>query len=437
MSYWRKSQSQCIVKNNMKNYAGLIGKLLFVVVLFAILYSYAMFQGGFVSWFLFFAMLPFVVYMFGLTFYPLSSWEFERSFSKQILQTGDKVNIELTIHRKIPFPLYYCIVEEYLPPTFDRVGMKAGGYQYLANPTALTAEQKIKRVSFPWFKRKIRYQYAFDDVPRGEHHFHTIRVKTGDFFGFIRKQHYFTVPSSILVYPNQRAVGISKRMNSFEEGATPTSSPMKKDTTIVTGIREYTPGDRFSWIDWKNTAKKNSMMTKEFEPQKSSDVMLVLDASQVESSKSLAFEGSVELSASLIQAYKRMSSQLGFMILGEERKLFPFTKDVNQHNNMNHYLARVEANGQMSFPESLLLQHNSMPNNLVLMIVTNSLTPELKGTLTRLKQTHAHIVVFYIDASERVGPNEQQLVRELTISGIVVNVLTENEMSQNAFEVNT
>ncbi|MFC0525835.1 DUF58 domain-containing protein [Pontibacillus salicampi] len=421
----------------MRNYAGMIGKMLIGVVLLGILYAYAMFQGGFVSWFLFYAMLPFLLYMILLVLYPISNWSIERSLSKQVLQTGDTLTVTLTIDRKMPFPLYFCIIEDYVPETFQRAGVKAKSYQFLQDPKQLSSHQKVKRVAFPWFMRKIRYEYTFENVPRGEHKFHTIRVRTGDFFGFIKKQHYYTVGEAILVYPHKRDVGITKRMNSFEEGASPSYSPAKKNTTIVTGVREYVPGDRFSWIDWKNTAKKNSFMTKEFEPQKSSDVMLILDANMVEKDKSLAFEGSVELCASLIQSYRRLSSQLAFMVLGEERKLFPFTKDALQQDYMNHYLARVEPTGKANFGESLLMQQRVLPKNSVLMLVTNTLNADLKSTISRLKQHTGRVVLFYIDAADRIGALEKQIIRELQISGVVVNVMTEGELTKPVFEVST
>lgn len=421
----------------MKNYLSLIGKLLLIGVLFGVLYAYAMFQGGFVSWFLFYAMLPFILYMLCLIFYPLSRWKISRTLSKPILHSGDSVTAYLTIKRKIPFPLFYCIIEEYVPETLERKGSRVETYQYMNNPNVLDNERKVKRVAFPWFKRNFHFQYEFEQVPRGEHHFHTVRVRVGDLLGFVKKQAYFTVPSQILVYPHQRKVQIRKRVNSFEEGAAPTFSPTKRDATVVTGVREYAPGDKFSWIDWKTTAKKNAVMTKEFEQQKSLDVLLVLDAEEGEEETRLAFEGCIELSASLIHAYKGMSSQLAFLSLGETPRFFPFTKGKDQQEFMSHHLARIEPDGKVPFADALMKQQQSMPNNLVVMLVTRKVTPHLKSSVTRLKQNNARIVLFLVDSRERIQEEEEQLLRELTISGIVVNVLTESHMTQQQFEVNT
>ena len=60
--------------------------------------------------------------------------------------------------------------------------------------------------------------------------------------------------------------------------APPTSNlQFQRDTSLVAGVRQYQPGDRFSWIDWKATARTNEMMAKEFEIRQSSDLLIVLD----------------------------------------------------------------------------------------------------------------------------------------------------------------
>jgi len=71
------------------------------------------------------------------------------------------------------------------------------------------------------------------------------------------------------------------------------------------------------------------------------------------------------------------------------------------------------------------------------MLVTRKITAHLKSSVIRLKQNNARVVLFLIDSHERITGPEEQLIRELTISGIVVNVLTESQMTQQQFEVNT
>lgn len=81
-----------ILKENMS----VIGLLLLI----AISFSFAMFQGGFVSWFIFYTFLPFAVYSTILLFYPINNIIVERKVSKRECRAGDSVEIALTVTRK-------------------------------------------------------------------------------------------------------------------------------------------------------------------------------------------------------------------------------------------------------------------------------------------------------------------------------------------------
>ncbi|MBR8646101.1 DUF58 domain-containing protein [[Brevibacterium] frigoritolerans] len=63
---------------------------------------------------------------------------------------------------------------------------------------------------------------------------------------------------------------------------------------MVSGVREYQPGDQLSWINWKATARTSEIMTKEFEVQKNRDVFIMLDEKPSD-----LFEESIEMAASL------------------------------------------------------------------------------------------------------------------------------------------
>jgi uncharacterized protein (DUF58 family) len=54
------------------------GRLLFVLFLVICSFAFAMFQGGFVSWFIFYSLLPFALYSIAFFFSPISKIEVER-----------------------------------------------------------------------------------------------------------------------------------------------------------------------------------------------------------------------------------------------------------------------------------------------------------------------------------------------------------------------
>jgi len=81
--------------------------LIFLFLLLVLTYSFAMFQGGFVSWFLFFSFLPFAIYSIALLIYPLNDFQIKRVFSPLQLTAGDQVTVKISLNRKFPFPLLF------------------------------------------------------------------------------------------------------------------------------------------------------------------------------------------------------------------------------------------------------------------------------------------------------------------------------------------
>ncbi|MFK4998500.1 DUF58 domain-containing protein [Bacillus sp. N9] len=104
----------------------------------------------------------------------------------------------------------------------------------------------------------------------------------------------------------------------FEQGGTASATQFQKDTTLVAGVRQYQPGDRFAWIDWKASARTNNMMSKEFELRRSNDLLFILDRTPTHS-----FEEIVTFAASSVTAILYSGGQVGLLSVGAEKTFLP------------------------------------------------------------------------------------------------------------------
>src|SRR5699024_4018963 len=146
-------------------------------------------------------------------------------------------------------PLYYCVFEEVLPKSLNKEDQRLEKYKYMSQPLSMRVQRNTKQIIFPGFSRTIHVNYHIARLPRGEHDINKIRIRTGDVFGLIKKQHIFNIADGVLVHPSRRMILINVQSQSFEQGAISTHSLKLSNTNVVAGIREYLPGDRFSWID--------------------------------------------------------------------------------------------------------------------------------------------------------------------------------------------
>lgn len=421
----------------MKNIAGLTFKILFILLLFAVVFSYAMFQGGFVSWFLFYSFLPILLYVLLFLIYPISNWQVHRHIKQSPLEASQQAEVELTIDRKLPFPIYYCIIEELIPASLHRQDTNREKYRHMENHEVVAQRRVVKKSVFPWFKKNIRITYQLELLPRGDHQLQAVRIRCGDFFGFVKKERTYDVCSRLLVFPSKREVSLSEKASSMEGGNAASFNMQAKSSNVVTGVREYAPGDRFSWIDWKTTARRNTVMTKEFEQEKSTSVLLFLDSVAYEGMNKLAYEGSVELTASLVESLRKSDSSFSFISLGKEKKIYPFQMDPVKKKTILQHLAEIEPGENEAFGRLLQSELTKLPSGAIMMVVTTKMDAEMKQAIDRARRKSKRVVVFFIKPGRAVSLEERNLIRELNGNGVIVNLVTEEKLIQKKFEVKT
>ncbi|PFJ90977.1 DUF58 domain-containing protein, partial [Bacillus cereus] len=312
-----------------------VTKLLLIPLCLVLTFVYAMLQGGFVSWFLFYSTIPIGLYSLLLPFYALRDAEVKRITNQNEYAAGEQFLSTITIKRRFPFPLLYLIIEDELPSQFTNC-----------------RQTKVNKVIlFPGLKRNISFQYAIDTIPRGEHTFSSVRVKTGDLFGMMEKEVTFSVLDTFLVYPQYVDITYRQLENHFEQGALSANINLAKDSTVSVGVRDYKPGDRFSWIDWKATARTNNIMTKEFEQQRSHNIMIFMDRTP-----SPLFESVVTFSASIVRAVLKQNSPASFVSAGKERTFFPLDNGDSQLHQIFCHLAKVQADSVFPLSRSVEIE---------------------------------------------------------------------------------
>lgn len=411
-----------------------------VVVAFfmlGMLFVFAMFQGGFVSWFMFFSFLPIFIYQMSLSFYPIHRWHVTRTVTPSNVQSGDQLTVTIQMRRKFPFPLYYLVCEDILPATVHTMDHREEKYRHLHDPSPLNVNRVKKRIIFPWFRRKIDVTYNLNHIPRGQHMLQSIRIRTSDIFGFIKKEHMYDIPQTIVVYPMIRPIILPERISSIQHGGSASEQIMHvKHTNVAVGTREYVPGDKFSWINWKQTAKQNEIMTKEFEQEKNTDSLLILDRCFYPNMNMLAFEAIVELTLSLIQAIHQQSSQVGVLSIGDDVVHFPLRHDHMNGKFIRDHLASIRPRQAKPFSIQLEKELTTAYKHVVMMILTTRINEHLKDVIQKVHQQTNRIIVYVVQSEKQMTHDDQKLIQQLRYNGISVCLLSEKELTKHPIEVN-
>ena len=127
------------MKNFFKEFSALSLPLLGLVGTFV----FAMFQGGFVSWFLFHSFLPFILVPILLRFSSFKRLTVNRRVKHKEYLFGERIEVEITVKREGFMPLLYIMIEDQAP---ERLKVQL--------------DNQHKCIRFPFWRKEITYSYC-------------------------------------------------------------------------------------------------------------------------------------------------------------------------------------------------------------------------------------------------------------------------------------
>lgn len=392
----------------IKALKGFIGIWILLIAAFV----YAMFQGGFVSWFLFYLVLPLSIYSLLLYFYPISKIEVERTIETRKVYSGGKFSATIHIKRSNRFPLMYTTFEEVVSKRLEHT-------------------TSWKQIVFWGIRKEFRWTYEIEHIPRGEHELKGVVIRVSDLFGWVRKEAFIPNEKTVIVFPNVTEMVYVPIESRYDQGAAVSRIQTMKDTSMATGVRSYQPGDRVSWIHWKSFARTQTLKTKEFEDRQSQDLFVLMDRSP-----SPYFEEIVDLTASIMQAIVRHQASSAFLSLGESRYYMPAVQTEEQLHRVLYHLTKVDAD--MKKPMEQVLQGESaLANATSLLYITSNLTYEWINCMLRTANNMRACTCFLVKSKNGKLSKEEQSLHQFAVSrGIEVQVITKDRFAQAFLEVN-
>ena len=382
-----------------------------VVALVVAAYIFAMFQGGFVSWFIFYSFLPFALYGVALKFYSVKKWTIKRSWMKKEFQAGDSIELMVTVTRRIPFPLVYVMIEDDLPASLN--------------------QKPLKKIVFPLWKRTFTIYGRLENVPRGEHWLEKINIKTGDLLGFFEKEQTVKVKDRLLVYPRYQEMRFTQADVSKGEAVAKASVYANAESLLATGVREYYPGDKLSRIDWKATARKQTMMTKEFDTLQGDYITIIIDRTNQQTRE--RFEHAVSLTASLSYSLLRSGHNFSFVSEGREHNwISPDMSRISKQQLFIH-LAKIQADCTVPL-FNILEKIDQLPQRHgTLYLIVTQITEDVKKTVVKLSERYNVNMIF---VALEIRQEEMKQVESFKKNGIVVKVITNSSLDEVHVGVN-
>jgi uncharacterized protein (DUF58 family) len=252
-------------------------------------------------------------------------------------------------------------------------------------------------------------------------------LESGDPFGLFPVENVYPASESLLVYP------LLVEVHDFPSpaGVLPGGEALRRRTFQVTpnaaGIREYAPGDSMNRIHWVSTARRNRLMTKEFELDPQAEVWIFLDASQT-GQAAIPFswpkrtkedlwkhkfeftlpptteEYSVCIAASIARFYLSKGRSVGFITSGQNLTMIPPDRGGRQLGKILESLALLRAEGTLPIWGLIDIQAQHLTRGSTIVLITHSVEKEVMVATDFLARRGLRPVVVLIDAGSFNGP---------------------------------
>jgi uncharacterized protein (DUF58 family) len=124
---------------------------------------------------------------------------------------------------------------------------------------------------------RVKRRFPMKCSERGAFIFGPTRIRSGDLFGFFRREQLIDTTDYLIVYP--RLVPLERLGIPSQQlfGDIRLKQHLFQDPVLTAGVREYLPGDSLKRIHWKSTARLGRLQTKIYEPTTTVDISIFLD----------------------------------------------------------------------------------------------------------------------------------------------------------------
>lgn len=249
---------------------------------------------------------------------------------------------------------------------------------------------------------------------RGSYRMGPLTLSSGDPFGVFSVRQTVPVTHELIVYPAFIDVsGVPLPAVNLQGGRT-----RQRLTAIATpaiaGLREYVPGDPLNRISWSATARTGHMMVKEFDPDPTSDVWIVLDLDADHQFMALnrserpqpghpvqwlrsTEDYGVTIAASLAQRCINEGREVGLIVNRPQPIRMMPDRVERQWLRVLETLAVAHANGSKPLAAALTEEASRFSKQTGVIIITASTAPEWTRSAASLVQRQVPLTVVLLD----------------------------------------
>ncbi len=232
-------------------------------------------------------------------------------------------------------------------------------------------------------------------------------------------------------------------------------------TPQASGVRDYAPGDALRRIHWPTSARRDRLMTKEFDQDPQADVWIFLDAygpvhyhvaeEQLPVQRvdqlwlwqrkaevklpSDTFEYAISAAGSVASYYIREGRTVGFVSASDVFTVISPERGERQLNKILETLTFLNSDGDLPLIALVEAQAPSLPRASTVVLITASTHPTVDVAVDYLIMRNLRPVIVYVNAhSFGADLGGEEIIYRLKQRGVPVTVLTKDADLKESLE---
>ena len=195
---------------------------------------------------------------------------YSRALSHRVVGWGAEVEVRFEVRNRKWLPVLWMRVRDRWPAAVEPLGfsLRRG-----ADPTARTFDQHY---SLRWWERVGRRRRGVCRQ-RGVHVFGPASAEAGDPFGISAVESDLPDASRLTVLPKVLTTPALELLVGRSQLDVPARTSLARDPTGLIGARPYRSGDPLRVINWRATARRQTLVSNRFEPTVTTQAMIALN----------------------------------------------------------------------------------------------------------------------------------------------------------------
>lgn len=294
--------------------------------------------------------------------------------SENTVHTGDAIKVEYKVSNTSLMPITHSLIE-------------------FKMDNKMNASSKLKEMAYFGSQQRINFSKEIICRHRGYYSIGQVTVDVFDPLLLEKRTVFFDKEIDITVYPRLVKLAPLKFHPKDLYGTLKSNQKTLEDRTNIVNIRRYEQGDQLKNIHWKLSAKRDELLTKEFEQTVSSKLLIFVDGGKghFETGYTLDREEYlVSFVASLVKMAMDESMQIKLIMNDAEGSVIEASSASDFERCMD-VLTKFESSSEMPFDHFIRNHLQSENRDESYVIITPALT---QAVLDRVDYSNSGVSVF-------------------------------------------